>query len=517
MAYLHHLRALIKKRPYPFLTAALAALFLAWFFFLRGGGVEPQIFTATSGEFVREVSVSGKVVAAKTVDLGFSQGGRIAGVYASVGSRVGQGAVLTNIENGDTRAAVEQKEAVLAKEQANLAALRAGTRPEEVAVAEAQVESDQTALVQVRQELGEKMRAAFTVSDDAVHNAVDQFFANPRSTNLQLIFSTSDPQLSVTLQNDRAAIEATLVSWQVAVNSTADPLTLTSQSRTALEKVMSFLSNAGAALSRAIPNATVSVSAIAGYAADVSAARSSIDTASSALVSAETSQKSAAATLAKDTRSLELAMAGSTAEDVAAQEAQVVAAEADVNAAKANLAKTLVVAPFSGTVTRMDAKTGAQASAGTSLISMIGGTFQVESYVPEIHIASVKLGNSAEVTLDAYGTEVVFTASVASIDPAETVRDGVSTYRTLLQFTKSDPRIRSGMTANVVVTAERRSAVLAIPEGFVTRRGGASYVLLKQGKETVERQVVVGEVSSSGTIEILSGLAAGEVVAAPPR
>ena len=52
----------------------------------------------------------------------------------------------------------------------------------------------------------------------------------------------------------------------------------------------------------------------------------------------------------------------------------------------------------------------------------------------------------ADVTLDAYGSGVIFQARVDIIDPAETVLDGVPPYKVTLDFVSADPRIRSGMT-----------------------------------------------------------------------
>ena len=105
-----------------------------------------------------------------------------------------------------------------------------------------------------------------------------------------------------------------------------------------------------------------------------------------------------------------------------------------------------------------------------------------------------------------------FNATVAAIDPAETVRDGVSTYRTILKFTVTDQRVKSGMTANVTITAERRQDVISIPQGVVTSRDGKKFVRVLVGDEVVEREVTTGSVSSLGSIEITSGLSSGDVV-----
>jgi RND family efflux transporter MFP subunit len=217
-------------------------------------------------------------------------------------------------------------------------------------------------------------------------------------------------------------------------------------------------------------------------------------------------------------KSLALEQLGATQSEIDAQSALVRAAEADLNAAYAALTKTRIVAPFSGTVTTMDAKVGESVSGNTPEISLIStGTFEIESFVPEINVAAIAVNNEASVTLDAYGEEVLFAASVASIDPAETIQDGVSTYRTLLKFSKADPRIKTGMTATVTITTQNRENVLSIPLGSVVKREGSSYVtvVMPNGTET-ERVVTLGDVSSEGNAEILSGLTAGDVIVLDP-
>lgn len=446
---------------------AVVAVVVAFFVF-RDNGTEPATLTVHPGDFVQEVSVSGKVVAAKDVDLGFSVGGRVAGVYARVGDFVGAGRVLAEIENGDLRASLEA-------EQAELASLKAGARPEEVAVAEADVVSARLALADAQED-------AATAAANAVAD-IDQFISNPRSPNPQLTFSTSDSQIKNAVEAGRAVIEPALAVGH------AD-----------LADVSTLLKNASAALARAIPSGSITQAIVDGYISDVAGAKTSVNAAAAALTSVSAALVSAEKTLI-------LKKAGASKEDIDAQQAR-------VRGAEAALAKTLIVAPFSGVVTDVDAKVGATLSASASALSLIGSDFQIESYVPEVNVALVTVGNPATATLDAYGTEVPFLAKVASIDPAETLRDGVSTYRTILAFTDKDPRIRAGMTANVRITTAERADIIAVPQGVVKARDGKKFVAV-QADGVTDREVVTGMLSSTGEVEILSGLVDGDVVIIP--
>lgn len=472
-----------------------------WFFFVRGNGPSEEVLTVVSGDFVQEVSVSGKVVAAQEVDLGFSQGGRVTRVYVTVGQRVSAGTTLAEVENGDLRATVAQREAAVQTQQAKLAALKSGTRPEEVAVAQAKVDNDILGLI-------DEIKDAYSIADDAVHNTVDLFMSNVR-VNPQLNFGTSDSSLESSVEAKRLGMEGVLSLWQSSVLSLSAQSNLPnaiSEAQEALSGTTALLSEANAVLNRAITNSSVTQANIDAYISAVSTARSSVNASISAVTSAT-------ATLDASRKNLELKKAGATVEDIAAQEAQVRAAQADVASARAQLQKTIISAPFNGVITVVDAKAGKIVSPNIPEISMISsGTYQIESFVPEVNVSLLQVADKARVTLDAYGEGTIFFASIVSIDPAETVRDGVSTYRAILQFSEADERVKSGMTANIEIVTEEKINVIAVPQGIVFEKNGRKYVSVKEGEMIAEREVTTGSVSSLGNIEILSGLREGDQV-----
>ncbi|OGC84924.1 MAG: hypothetical protein A3C88_01870 [Candidatus Yanofskybacteria bacterium RIFCSPHIGHO2_02_FULL_50_12] len=200
-------------------------------------------------------------------------------------------------------------------------------------------------------------------------------------------------------------------------------------------------------------------------------------------------------------------------ETLRTREKAIANAEAEVQRIQTEINEHVLRAPFVGIITVVDTEVGATAAVNEPVISLIGDdTLQIESFVPEINLSLVWPGASSAVTLDAYGSGVLFDAVVVSVDPAETVRDGVSTYRAILEFVAEDERIRSGMTANVVITADRRDNIISIPQRAVTSRDGKDFVRVMEGETMKEREVETGAVSSIGSIEIISGLSPGEVV-----
>jgi HlyD family secretion protein len=195
------------------------------------------------------------------------------------------------------------------------------------------------------------------------------------------------------------------------------------------------------------------------------------------------------------------------------QEARVKSAEATLNSYRSELSKRSVSAPFNGVITKQDAKVGEIVSANTVVMRLISDAkFTIETYVPEINISEVRISNTAKVTLDAYGDEQIFEAKIVSIDPGETIKDGVSTYKVLFEFVSENDRLKSGMTANVIITTEMKQGALLIPQEAIVKRNGFSYVNVLIGKETIEKQITLGSTASNGFMEVLAGLSAGEVV-----
>lgn len=484
--------------------------------YYAGQSTQEQLLVVTPAPFVQEVSVSGKVEAAKDVNLGFAQSGRVSRVTVTVGDKVRAGEVLAEVENGDLLALVAQREASLSAAESVLASLKSGTRPEEIAIAEADVTAKQATVRQAAQAIVDEVQDAYTAADNAIRVEVDQFMSNGTGTNPQVTFTISSSQLEASVENGRKQMEDLLNTWGAelaSVTASGDLGLALRNAKDRMSQVSAYLLITNSAVVGGGTNSAVTQASLNSYAADVAAARTAVSAASGALTTAETAYINAQSAVVSAEKTLALRRAGATVDDIRTEEARVRAARASVDDARASVLKTRILAPFSGTVTVVDAKVGQVASVNTGVISLISESdVRVESYVPEINLALIALGDTASVTLDAYGDQVTFPAVLAAIDPAETERDGVSTYRALLTFTTPDPRVRAGMTANVSIVTDERPDIIAIPQKVVRLENGMKLVTVKLGESYADRQVTTGAVSSLGTIEIVSGLSAGDVV-----
>jgi HlyD family secretion protein len=286
-----------------------------------------------------------------------------------------------------------------------------------------------------------------------------------------------------------------------------------------VQQVRTYLDTVAQAVSRLPAFTSLSQTTIDGYTAAVATARANVSGYSTSLSAAATAYNNARTAVKTAENQLALKKAGSSEEEVRAQAAQVRAAEASLNNAYAQSAKRVIVAPFSGTVTSVDLKEGQVVSGGTSTITLISAAkLQVEAYVPEVYIAKVKLNDPANVTLDAYGSNVVFPATVSSIDPAATKRDGIATYKIVLALDAPDARIKAGMGGDIVIKTKAASTIITIPKRALVTRNGKSYVQIPTGVEgrVVEREVNVGKINEANVAEISAGLSDGDTIVLDP-
>ncbi|OGZ08340.1 MAG: hypothetical protein A3D65_00430 [Candidatus Lloydbacteria bacterium RIFCSPHIGHO2_02_FULL_50_13] len=489
-------------------------------YFMQKEEVSPyETASIKRSDVVQEVSVTGRVESEAQVELAFESGGRVSAMPSPVGAHIARGDVLVRLDASELLSLRAQAQANLEYELANLAQLTKGARREEVAVSEAKVASAKVAVNNALLGVVDKIRGAYSAADDAVRSDTDILWRNSRTKNPELNISTTDSSLAISLPPQRIAIEGKLndlagIAQVVGVDG--DAVLLMSQLETteaSLSVIKKYLNDLALVVNGLSPSSMILQSTIDTYKANVAAARGSVEATLTALLASDKDLLTAESALAVAEDELLLKTSGPTAEAITAQEAKVASMRATLANYDARIAKAVLMAPFSGVVTKNDAKLGQTVAPNIALVSLMSdGKWKIEANVPEADIAKVAVGNNATVTLDAYGSDALFSASIVAINPAETILEGVSTYKVTLHFVEDDNRIRSGMTANIDIATDKRENVLAIPARSVTTRDGKKYIRVLSEGIAVERVVETGLRGSDGLVEILSGLSEGEQV-----
>jgi RND family efflux transporter MFP subunit len=192
--------------------------------------------------------------------------------------------------------------------------------------------------------------------------------------------------------------------------------------------------------------------------------------------------------------------------------AQVLSAQGQVDSAQAVVNNTVLSAPFSGQVDKDNVVVGSIASPNTPVITISNNNLEIDTSIPESNIAGSKNGDEAEITLDAFGNNTVFPATIISIDSATSIVNGISVYNAKLKFDNSDDRIKPGMTANISLISGTHKNVLTVPKSAVIQKNNQYFVIVDKGNSKEEtRQVTVG-LENDQNIEITSGLKLGEKV-----
>jgi RND family efflux transporter MFP subunit len=507
------------RRPW-IIVSIIVVLTALVFVVTKKRNAEVRTVEVMRGVVTQEVSVTGTVKPAREVSLAFERTGRVRKVAAEVGESVVTGQSLIELDRAELDAELAQALARVALEQAKLDDLRNGTRPEELTVKEVELakavqdlSNDYVGAVDVVQD-------AYAKAEDAARAKVDGMFQNAESDNPSLTFAVSDSQAENDARRGRLVSRNALNEWKASlaqVTQTAPTTTLSSalaEARQRLQVVRDFLASALDAVSNA---AGVSAATTETYKANVAVARTNVQTALTNVSAKEQEIAAQQVVVNRIQNELTLARAGATSDQIAAQTAAVRQANAIVDGVRAQIGKLVLRAPFAGVVTVQSAKLGELAVPNQTIMKIISKSqFQIEANIPEADIAKVSVGDAAKITLDAYGSREVFEATVAKIDPAETVVEGVATYKTTLSFVKEESKVRSGMTANIDIVTETREGVLVVPQWSLSGSGDtrAGTVRLSDGTSRAV-SVRTGLRGSDGTIEVVEGVREGDVLSVP--
>ena len=457
------------------------------------------------GQVVRKdiisiVDVTGRIKPTERVDIALERTGKVSRINVRTGEEVARGDLLVSAAGADLYADLAEVQSTLKMEQLEL---------EEIS------KTSRVNLDSAEEDAWDTIRDTYVTADDIVRSKADQLFHGSTSSKsfgailvsggTESTFGATASQ-TVDLQQRRMDILDNLEIWEGYLGDPEDVSAdeALDKAETYLTLIEDFLTDIALVINSYYED-SASNTVLSGYRSTIATARTTI---SSALTDLRTASHAYSAAKAASLSSTEDQLQG-----VLLQEQVVKGAEARVNAVYAEIAKSVVRAPFDGVITKIDTEVGEIVPANTPIVSLMSNAkFEIETFVPEADIADVAVGNLADVTLDAYGSDTVFGAYVSFIDPAETMIEGVATYKVLLNFNEEDERILSGMTANVDVVTSTSPGTLSVPQRAVIEKDGKRLVKVVRDGKTVEVEVKTGLKGSDGDIEILEGLNEGDSI-----
>jgi HlyD family secretion protein len=502
-----------------------------------------QTVTAFVGDLSAGATASGRLLPQREAQLALGVAGQVEAVYVEVGDEVQTGDVLIQLEASSLERTVRTAEQNLAVQEANLAELLQGASDEDIAVAEASLDSAKASLANAQAGLI-SAKSALTkaeLSRDALADADVTAEANLKSARAAL--SSAQAQLAALLEGaDADTVEQARLNWEQAKNSlwnaqlerdalngrrgTPNYVRKQMEANVANAEIavrvaeINYLQAQEGATDEAVAAARATVASAEAQVTNAQAGLDDIDDqiaqaeaavvqAEAGMLQAEAGVLQAEAAVSQAEANLATLLAGASEEKIAIAEAQVAQARISLEDAQDNLAKAALRAPFDGVVTDVSVAVGEWAS-GLAVELVDTGSLEVVLDMDEIDIGAVAVGQPAVVTLEAWLDEEL-TGQVVSIAPKAKVQSEIVTYQVHLRFQAGDLPVLTGMTANAELITANRENVLLVPNRAITadRQAGKYYVTRVEGQETVQVEVTIGLRDKNHT-EVTSGLEAGD-------
>lgn len=347
----------------------------------------------------RVVIAEGTVTPDVSSGLQFLVGGEIADVSVAVGDHVAVGDVVARLDDENQRLALAGAEAALATAEARLALAKASPQAEAIAAAEADLAAAMAGLQQAVAARDQALSGVVEAEVSGVEAQLAQAMAERRQLQAARVWAEDggDYDRADDMRDQMHVLDVAIAGFEARLK--ALPVVGDGRLR---------MANAG-----------------------VRAADAQVEVAQAAL---------------------DLAMAGPTDEDIAVAAAAVAGAKVEVGAAQLALDRTLLTAPFDGTLTRVDMEVGDMISPGQP-VAVLGDLSQlrVETVdLTELDVVAVDEGQRVEIAVDALPGDT-WLGHIRRIDDQSTLMRGDVTYTAIVDLDEEIPGLRWGMTVAVTI------------------------------------------------------------------
>ncbi len=476
---------------------------------------EVQTSVVRTGSITVSATGAGTVIAAQQVDLAFATSGTLTELRVAVGDSVAAGDELARIDDTAAQQALAVAELQLAQAamQTDATTTQTGISFDDISVEQAQMavdeaqaalgeltnwvaDDDEIALLQAQLDSAEAGYSAAQGQDAASSTNVDIEAisleqAKRKLAEAEAAYTTAfdpgrdwelnDPRTSDALEAERDRAESNLLSAQesLTVAELNYNATVAGTNYSGSVSAQSNLLSAQQALATAQAGPTED---------EIATARTTLRTAELALKQALLNQEANALSLQQSQLSLE--------------------------SAQADVAGTVLTAPFAGVVTAINTNVGESASGAVITLADLTQPL-LEVYLDESDLNMVGLGYEVEVSFDALADQL-FTGEVTQVDPTLVTSNGVSAVRALVQLDAASfakpQTLPVGLNATVEIIGGRTENALLVPVEALRDIGDGQYSVFVMVDGVPELRLVEVGLMDYSFAEILSGVAEGEVV-----
>lgn len=185
--------------------------------------------------------------------------------------------------------------------------------------------------------------------------------------------------------------------------------------------------------------------------------------------------------------------------------AKMLAADAQLRIANANLKKAIIRANSDGIVTGKYVEKGEFVSPGTPIVQIVDTSkIIIEAQVPEYQISHVKPGDEVTVTIDALAKEYG-----GKVDMVVPKADPVSgTFAVRVKAPNPSGEIYAGMSARMTINSGILENVVVVPQDIVIEESQNRFVFIEQNGIAIKKNVNLGAIAADQVV--IEGIAAGD-------
>ncbi len=423
------------------LAVVLIILFLTW---RSRRPAEVTLVQARLTSITETIASSGRVGGATETLVGAQAQGIVESLYVKEGDTVTAGQRLAVLKNNVAEAQVAQAEQALQTARAQLSQTARGPLASEVDAAAEQVRQAEAQVTQQRAAVAQSQRS------------VTQARAQLNQLRAERDLAAKE------LARSRALVEQGII-----------PRAEYDQKQT---------------------NLTVADERIAAQQQAIELARSSVRQSQAALKSAEANLRVQQARL----RTVE---SGARSEDVQVARQRLNEAERALSVARQQAGNAVVIAPFAGVVTEINAELGQTVSA-QGVLKLVSGNLEIRLDVDENNLSELKLGQTAIISSSTFA-DSSFEATVSEVGAAVDVARGT----VQVTVTPANPPnwLRPGQTVNVNIVTAKNVQRLLVPATALTRSGDRTVVFVIENGVALEKPVVTRPPTAEG-VPVLAGL-----------
>lgn len=191
------------------------------------------------------------------------------------------------------------------------------------------------------------------------------------------------------------------------------------------------------------------------------------------------------------------------------------AQEKAIKQLESSLSKTVIKAPFSGTIDEIITEKGNVVAPGaTPIVRIVSlNNMYVESQIPEKYVNKVKKGTNVSINIPTIGEKLKAKVSQTSnfIDPSS------RTYRVEVKIPNKDKNLKPNLNSKLQITDYVNEKAILIPQSLISENAEGTqsvYTVEKNAKnQTVAKQhaIKTGKTQNS-LVEVLEGVKVGDLI-----